>query len=308
MNTTSKNNTKAQHENERQETIKRARARRLHKAQELAIRYKPQVDGSILIQRFNRTERIQHFVLIVSFITLGFTGLMQTYSWWPPTAWVINVIFGGVETLRIIHHIAAIVFSIQTILHGMEILYTWIVKREWGSMMPAISDLTGLIGMLKYNLGLAKSRPKFDRFSIEEKVEYWALWWGAICMGVTGLFQWYPTLVTSIFPGNIVPMARLIHTLEAILAVSAIAIWHTYHTVIKERNTSIFTGYMTEHEMQENHPEEYRRILSAKEFLQNYKNSQLPKSENSENGPAESSESNHHEEESLRINDETAGA
>ncbi len=65
---------------------------------------------------------------------------------------------------------------------------------------------------------------------------------------------------------------------------------------------------MTEHEMLENHPEEYRRILSAKEFLHNYKNSQLPKSETIETGPAENSDSNHHEEDSLRINDETAGA
>ena len=260
---------------EAEEIIARARAltrsRRFARAKELASQIKPQFDGSILIQRFSLKERIQHFVLIFSFTTLGFTGLMQTFSAWFPIAWVINVLLGGVDTLRVIHHLAAFIFGAQTILHGFDILNYWFVKKELGGMLPVWSDLTGLIGMVKYNLGLAKSRPGFDRFSVEEKVEYWALWWGAIIMGLTGIFQWFPALVTQILPGIVIPMARLVHMLEAILAVLAIAIWHSYHTLIKERNFSIFTGHMTEHEMEENHPLEYRRILKAREFLTNYK-------------------------------------
>ena len=254
-----------------------ARSRRIAKAKELASQIKPQFDGSILVQRFSLKERIQHFVLIFSFTTLGFTGLMQTFSAWFPIAWVINVLLGGVDTLRVIHHLAAFVFGAQTILHGFDILNYWFVKKDLGSMMPAWSDLTGLIGMLKYNLGFAKSRPEFDRYSVEEKLEYWALWWGAIIMGLTGIFQWYPSLVTQILPGIVIPMARLVHMLEAILAVLAIAIWHSYHTMIKERNLSIFTGHMTQHEMEENHPLEYRRILKAQEFLKDFKTRQPTK-------------------------------
>ncbi len=244
-----------------------ARARRIAKAKELAARVKPQVDGSVLIQRFSVKERIQHLILMMSFTTLGFTGLMQTFSRFTVVAWVINTILGGVDTLRIIHHLAAFVFGFQTIVHGFDILNHWFVKKEWGSMMPAWSDLTGLIGMLRYNLGLAEARPEFDRFSIEEKVEYWALWWGAIVMGLTGIFQWFPGLVTQFLPGVAIPMARMIHMLEAILAVLAIAIWHSYHTMIKERNVSIFTGYMSEHEMHENHALELKHIMKARELL-----------------------------------------
>jgi formate dehydrogenase gamma subunit len=271
MSSNLKNNAKAALEFE--EMINRARvqarSRRIAKARELASQLKPQADGSVLIQRFSLRERVQHFILIFSFTTLGFTGLMQTFSAWYPIAWVINTLLGGVDTLRIIHHLAAFTFGAQTIVHAFEILYFWFVKREIGSMVPAWSDLTGLIGMLKYNLGFAKSRPEFDRYSFEEKVEYWALWWGAIVMGITGVFQWFPALITQILPGMVIPMARIVHMLEAILAVLAIAIWHSYHSMIKERNFSIFTGYMTEHEMEENHPLEYQRILKAAEFLRN---------------------------------------
>jgi formate dehydrogenase gamma subunit len=252
----------------------RARSHRIARAKDLAAQIKPQFDGSILIQRFSLKERTQHFILIFSFTILGFTGLMQTFSTWYPIAWVINTLLGGVDTLRVIHHLAAIIFILQTLLHGFDILNYWFVKRDLGGMLPAWSDLAGLIGMLKYNLGLSNSRPQFDRFSVEEKLEYWALWWGAIIMGLTGIFQWYPSLVTQILPGGVIPMARLVHMLEAILAVLAILIWHLYHTVIKERNLSIFTGHMTEHEMEENHPIELHRILKAREFLNNYKTAQ----------------------------------
>ncbi|MDD2923106.1 MAG: hypothetical protein PHQ36_12545 [Anaerolineales bacterium] len=273
MNTNFKHKQKISKESEKIVVHARSlsRFRKIAKAKELVSSIKPQADGSILIQRFSLKERIHHFVLMFSFTALGATGLMQTFSGWLPIAWVINVLLGGVDTLRVIHHLAAFTFGLQTILHGFDILAHWFVKRDVGSMFPAWSDFTDLAGMLKYNLGLVKSRPEFDRFSVEEKVEYWALWWGAIVMGLTGIFQWYPALVTQILPGMIIPVARLVHMLEAILAVLAIAVWHSYHTMIKERNLSIFTGFMTEHEMEENHPIEYRRILKAREFLQNLK-------------------------------------
>ena len=249
----------------------KSRARKVARAKELASRIKPQMDGSVLVQRFGLKDRVQHFILIFSFTTLGFTGLMQTFSWFFPIAWVINTILGGVDTLRVIHHLAAFTFGAQTIVHGFDILAYWFVKRDLGSMFPAWSDLTGVIGMLKYNLGFAKARPEFDRFSFEEKVEYWALWWGAFVMGLTGIIQWFPAFVTQILPGVAVPMARIVHMLEAILAVLAIAIWHAYHTMIKERNFSIFTGYMSEHEMEENHPLEYHRLVRAREYIEEMK-------------------------------------
>jgi hypothetical protein len=90
-------------------------------------------------------------------------------------------------------------------------------------------------------------------------------------MGITGLMQWFPTITTQYLPGSAIPIARVAHSLEAVLAVAAIAMWHMYHSVIKERNTSIFNGLMSEHEMLENHPLEHQRILAAYEYVQKVK-------------------------------------
>jgi cytochrome b subunit of formate dehydrogenase len=250
---------------------KRNRAIRMRSAVELAEQVKLQHDGSRMFVRFSRGEIIEHWVLLVSFSTLGLTGLLQRYAGIYIIGLLINVVFGGIDTLRVIHHLAAIAFGLQSIYHGFKILYFWFVKRELGSMFPMFKDLTDMVDMIKYNAGLAKKRPQFDRYTVEEKLEYWALIWGTVVMGLTGLMQWFPTITTQYLPGEAIPIARVAHSLEAVLAVAAIAMWHMYHSVIKERNQSIFNGLMSEHEMQENHPLEYQRIMAAYEYVQKVK-------------------------------------
>jgi cytochrome b subunit of formate dehydrogenase len=250
---------------------KRARALKMRSALELAEQVKPQADGSRMFVRFSRGEIIEHWVLLVSFSILGLTGLLQRYAAIYVVGLVINVVFGGIDTLRVMHHLAAIVFGLQSIYHGFKILYYWFVKREPGAMFPLVKDITDMIEMIKFNAGLSKARPKFDRYTVEEKLEYWALIWGTLVMGLTGLMQWFPTITTQYLPGSAIPVARVAHSLEAVLAVAAIAMWHMYHSVIKEHNTSIFTGLMDEHEMKENHPLEYERIMAAYDYVQKVK-------------------------------------
>ena len=52
-----------------------------------------------------------------------------------------------------------------------------------------------------------------------------------------------------------------------------------YNAVIKERNSSIFDGVMTEKDIQEKHPIEYYRILKAQEFIKSLKTKQPPTSQ-----------------------------
>jgi cytochrome b subunit of formate dehydrogenase len=216
-------------------------------------------------------EIVEHWLLLFSFLTLGFTGLMQRYSDLYVIGWSINSLFGGIGSLRTIHHLAAIIFVIVAIYHAGQIVYMWFVKHEVGAMLPDVQDGYNLFDMFRYNLGMIKLRPRFDRFTVEEKLEYWALIWGTVIMILTGLMQWFPTVTTRFLPGEAIPIARLAHGMEAVLALLAIALWHMYHTVFKERNRSIFTGLMSEHDMKENHPLEYERIMAAYEYVEAFK-------------------------------------
>lgn len=135
-------------------------------------------------------------------------------------------------------------------------------------MWPSLKDLTDLLSMVKFNLRISQKRPEFDRFSAEEKLEYWALLWGTPLMILTGAMMWFPIQTTAFLPGYAIPIARALHGWEAVLATLAILTWHMYHTVIKEQNKSIFTGLMSEADMKHEHPLEYRRIMAAYEFIQ----------------------------------------
>ncbi|NOZ73247.1 MAG: hypothetical protein GXP38_15305 [Chloroflexi bacterium] len=242
-------------------------ARRLHEAQALASRMQVLPDGTVIFQRFDRSQRYQHMILLTTFTLLAITGLLQHFSEHTAVAVTINIL-GGIEGMRSIHHLAAIVLIAVSLYHVWEILEIWFVKRERGAMWPRKQDFIDLVQMVKYNLGKAMERPKFDRYSIEEKLEYWALLWGQALMIVTGIIMWFPTFVTKILPGSAIPISRALHGWEAILATLAILTWHMYHTQIKVRNRSMFTGYMTEEEMIHEHPLEYERIIAAYEYVQ----------------------------------------
>jgi cytochrome b subunit of formate dehydrogenase len=248
---------------------KQAEATRLRKKFALASRVQVQADGSRRFVRFSQTEILEHWVLLISFLALGATGLLQLMAGWGLVARFINSVIGGLSSVQTIHQVSAIVFIALSLFHAGRILYIWIVKRESGSMKPRFQDGSDLRDTIRYNLGKMKARPFFGRFTIEEKLGYWALLLFAIIMILTGLIQWFPTVATWLFPGWVIPISRTMHQSTALLAIVAVLTWHLYYTVFRERNGSIFTGLMSQQAMQENHILEYEEIVAAYEEVQN---------------------------------------
>jgi formate dehydrogenase subunit gamma len=62
-----------------------------------------------LFNRFEVAQRFEHVLLILSFTTLGLTGLPQKYAAAPISDFIIQFL-GGIEMIRTIHHIAAVIF------------------------------------------------------------------------------------------------------------------------------------------------------------------------------------------------------
>lgn len=211
------------------------------------------------IHRFGVGRRIEHAILLLSFTTLALTGLAQKYATSDISIFIISV-FGGIETARIIHRIASIVFVVQSVLHFAVAGYLLYVRRLEASMLPGIKDGKDAIDTLKYNFGLSKEAPKMPRYNFAEKMEYWAMVWGLILMGLTGFMLWNPLITTRFLPGVVIPAAKVAHGLEAVLAVLAIILWHFYNVHIKHWNASMIKGGMTRHQMEEEHAEELAKI------------------------------------------------
>ncbi|MCX6067979.1 MAG: cytochrome b/b6 domain-containing protein [Chloroflexi bacterium] len=213
--------------------------------------------------RFDLLQRLQHIIFLVSFSTLGFTGLPQKFPLSPISVGLFNLL-GGVENARLIHHSSAIVMMIVSLVHVLELLYRIFVLRTPISMIPWINDIQHVFDDVLYYIGRRKHKAYYGRYSYAEKAEYLALIWGTVVMGLTGFMMWNPLSTLRMLPGEAIPAAKAAHGGEAVLAVLAIIIWHFYHVHIKTLNPSMFTGKLTHEEMEHEHPAELATIESGK--------------------------------------------
>jgi len=213
-------------------------------------------------QRFPLARRIEHIIMLLSFGTLGLTGLPQKFPLANASVWFVGLV-GGIENLRAIHHFSATVMMLGTAWHIIVAGYKIFVLRERLSMLPSLQDVKDGWQALMRNIGLAKKSPQMGRYTFEEKLEYWAFVWGAIVMGLTGFLMWNPITATKILPGDWIPAAKAAHGGEAILAVLAIIIWHMYGVHIRKFNKSMWTGEMSEEEMLHEHPLELADVKAG---------------------------------------------
>lgn len=213
-------------------------------------------------KRFNLEQRIEHWVFMTSFSVLGLTGLVQRYAQSSISQTLISWM-GGIETVRIIHRISATIMLLVVVYHLGAVIYRTYVQRKRMTMLPTLEDVRNAIHALTFNLGLRKDHPQQGRYGFEEKAEYWAVVWGTVVMAITGFMLWNPIGTTRFLPGEFVPAAKVVHSLEALLAVLAIFLWHFYNVLVKTFNRSMFNGYVTEDQMQDEHPLELADIKAG---------------------------------------------
>jgi cytochrome b subunit of formate dehydrogenase len=217
------------------------------------------VRGEPYIRRWYRAETVQHMVLFLSFTGLALTGFALRF----PTAWWVRLIgLGGHESMRAnLHRSFGVVLVITALYHGAWMMISRRGRVSLREMAPAVHDVRQAGENMAYHLGRRRSRPAFRTFDYTQKAEYWALVWGTWVMALTGLVLWYPTVATSHLPAWIVRVSETVHFYEAILAVSAIVIWHFFFVillpVVYPMSTTWITGRMPAHEWQEFHAGEY---------------------------------------------------
>jgi cytochrome b subunit of formate dehydrogenase len=202
--------------------------------------------------------------MLVSFLVLTVTGLPQKFILLENRVLdsLIDAL-GGIEAVRVIHRAAAVVLMVVTGYHLLDVTYRVLVRRVPLLMLPRYQDVLDALQTVRYNLGLARQRPRMDRYTWEEKVEYWSLVWGTIVMIVTGFMLWNPIATARFLPGQFIPAAQVVHGGEALLAILAVLVWHFYAVHVRQFNRSMFTGTMDEDEMEHEHPLELERLRAG---------------------------------------------
>jgi cytochrome b subunit of formate dehydrogenase len=223
--------------------------------------------GRGLYLRMTVSERLQHGVLMVSFVLLVVTGFMLRY---PESWWVVGIrrLSDRAFDLRsLVHRVSAVVMVAVCLYHLGYLLFTPRGRRLLRDLWWRPRDLRDAIGLVSYNVGLSKVKPRLDRFSYVEKAEYWALVWGTLVMAVTGVIMWFDNTFIGLLTKLGYDVSRTIHFWEAWLATLAILVWHFYFVIFNPdsypMNMAWLTGVLTEKEMEEEHPLELERLREA---------------------------------------------
>ena len=178
--------------------------------------------------RMTMNQRWQHLALLSSFIVLVITGFALRF----PETWFAHTLGMGEQLRGVIHRIAGCVLLGAGLYHVFYIAIAREGRRFVCDMMPKPKDAFDVWAAMRYYLGLGGERPKFARFSYAEKAEYWALVWGTVIMGVTGIMLWAKVWVGNLLARWCIDVATAIHFYEAVLATLAILVWHFYQVFL----------------------------------------------------------------------------
>jgi formate dehydrogenase subunit gamma len=225
---------------------------------------------------------IQHFLTFITFLVLAATGLTLHFAslWWAP---LVMKLFGGTDTARLIHRIAAALMVTASVYHLITIIggtlhkimsKTFDVKR---TQIPLIKDAYDIVHDIKYFLGKEQQRPKMYKFMYKQKLHYIAILWGTFVLVSAGTSLLFPETMATIWPNPRFgqDLARLMHADEAIMAITVIVFWHWSNVhLVPGRfplQWSFLTGMITREHQIEEHFLEYvnnlKEIPEEREYM-----------------------------------------
>ena len=215
--------------------------------------------ADLTVLRMDLSQRTQHVILAVSFIILAVTGFALKF----PDSWIAKAMGSNEMFRRWSHRIAGVVLLAAGAYHVFYLLTKREGRQLVKDLLPVKKDLKDVADSAKYLTGLSPVKAKIGRFGYPEKMEYWAVVWGTIIMGATGLMIWFKMDVTKFLPRWAVDVALTIHYYEAILACLAIVVWHFYHVIfdpdVYPLNWACWKGKVSKHWQEEEHPLEDTR-------------------------------------------------
>src|SRR3990172_4041401 len=222
-------------------------------------------------QRFNGFARKLHGVMLLSFFTLALTGMVLKFSY---MGWAqgLSALFGGFSTTGVLHRIAALTLITVFLMHLWD---AWRKKRRSGrtwlqfitasdSLVFTWQDAREFWQSIKWFFGRGP-RPRYGRYTYWEKFDYFAVFWGMLIIGSTGLLLWFPEFFTLVLPGQAVNIATILHSDEALLAVAFIFTVHFFNTHFRPdkfpMDPVIFTGQVSLEDLERDKPREYEELV-----------------------------------------------
>lgn len=164
--------------------------------------------------RYKPSERLNHWVVGISFILLGLSGLALFH----PAFWPFTMFFGGPTWTRIIHPYLGVLMALSYL--AMFIRFSRLnlmTRRDW--------EWLGQIGQMWG--GDDHNMPEQGKYNGGQKLLYWLLFWCMLFLMLSGVLLWRAWFS---FPVEWVRLAAVVHSASAAVMIALIMI-HVYAAI-----------------------------------------------------------------------------
>jgi formate dehydrogenase subunit gamma len=196
------------------------------------------------LQRYNASERANHWVIGISFILLGLSGL----AFFHPAYWPLTQLFGGPVWTRIMHPFLGVILAVS-------FLVMFIRFRALNTMTQADKEWLGRINEMAD--GDDHNMPEQGKYNGGQKMMFWAM---AVCvflLFVSGVALWraYFNL-----PVDVVRVGAVVHAAVAAIMIG-VAFVHIYAAIwVKGTIRAMWYGTVTRGWAKQHHRAWYRQM------------------------------------------------
>lgn len=201
-----------------------------------------------LIQRYNKAERVNHWIVAGCFVLLAISGLAFFY---PAFFWLTGV-FGTPQLARIIHPFVGVVMFL-----GFFIQFF----RYWKYNLMEKEDVKWLTSVGKILKG--EEVGDTGKYNAGQKIMFWLMTVCMLTLLATGFIAWRPYFA-DMFPIPVIRIALLLHAVSALVLIAGIIV-HVYAAIwIKGTIRAMVEGVVTQAWAKAHHPRWYREIMAKK--------------------------------------------
>ena len=196
------------------------------------------------LQRYNASERLNHWITGICFILLALSGL----AFFHPAFYPLTLLFGGGTWTRILHPYIGVV---------MFLFFLVMAIRFAGLNMIEKRDVEWLKNVNKMVDGDDHDMPEQGKYNGGQKVLFWGLVIGMLMLIITGVLMWRAWLN---LPVGVVRVASVVHAVAAVWMIGLI-ILHVY-AAIWTRGTirAMLYGTVTRAWAKQHHRGWYRKM------------------------------------------------
>lgn len=196
------------------------------------------------LKRYNASERVNHWIVGISFILLALSGL----SFFHPAFFPLNQLFGGPVWARILHPFVGVV---------MAVAFFIIFFRFFKLNLMHASDWEWLKRSHEMVNGDDHNMPEQGKYNGGQKMLFWVL---AVCMGfmtVSGILIWRAYFGFDI---TLVRLGAVAHAAVAAVMIGLIMV-HVYAAIwVKGTVRAMWYGTVTRAWAKQHHRAWYRQV------------------------------------------------